>query len=495
LPESSSVLRWNDEVHHTAELEVMTVSELAVAIVAEAAATAGNGASPRPLPPAGSVAGEEIRQGLLREVSRLYAQRSGRVPPVDGRALRRLLEEDGTVARMASVGEESVDVDLLRECIGEARQRHGWLEERDLFDVATDHIADNDRRGEHWRRHFDALLIDDAHALDDRATDLLQRIFVTTPRWKMADPWQIDRDEGYRDWEGGRSGAQVPRQIASSMDVVARTRPVVGWKMRTAKGAPRGQLRCERVLNLETCVGHIHRVITELDEPGATHAVVLGHETDRRQTILRLREEGHRVWDAEVIARYAAAGPRDLLALAILVFESDLPERLASRLHALILQSSRWDFSDLAAIAGVEDEVTGLADCVAAAVHELRSFVGTDRPLRELLDRARRAGLLEAVRNRASSRNRLEEFLTLTGARPWDELRHQIDFDAVAEPGAAAGVIWALRPRDLHGQRFDHVFHICSGCEPATRHLLVASRARRELHVLYSELDPFASDA
>jgi len=220
--------------------------------------------------------------------------------------------------------------------------------------------------------------------------------------------------------------------------------------------------------------------------------MVLGHENDRRQAILRLREAGHRVWDAEVVSRYAAAGPRELLALAILVFDDDdVSSEMRERLTSIVLRTSRWDFTDLALEATPDEEVTGLADCVAAAVHELRSFVRPERPMRELFKRARLAGLLESTAARSSIRQRLEEFLTLVGSRPWTEVKHQVDFDAVVDARRAGDVVWCARPEDLHGLSFDHVFHVCSGYEDSRRHLLVASRARRSLHVLYSEIDPF----
>ncbi len=495
LPESSLSSGWDEAVHRVPDLEVMTMGEFAVALVASGGGVGGSRTTPRPLPPAGSVMGEEIRQGLLREVSRLYAQQSGRVPPVDGRALRRLLEEEGSLERMAALGGEGLDAELLRGCIRDARQTHGWLEEGDLIDAAADRLEEDEALVEHWRRHFDGILLDDYHAFDERGRGLVARVFHGKPQWAMADPWLVDRDQSFARWKGKNEGSAIPRQLSSAMENLAHSRPVTGWKLRSRRGSPRGRLHCERVLNLETCVGHINRVVKEEAHADEDFGVVLGHENDRRQMILRLREEGHRVWDADVVARYAAPGPRDLLALAWLVFGEDLTEGRRARLRALVLQSARWDFSDITSSDALEDEVTGLADCVAAAVHQLRAFCDPGHPLRRLSERARAAGLLETLMGRASTRQRLEDFLALAGARSWGELRHQIDVDAVTDPTSTAGVIWALRPRDLHGRGFDHVFHVCSGYEDPTRHLLAASRARKVLHVLYSEVDPFRNDA
>jgi hypothetical protein len=491
VPETGALRGWADVAHRVPDLELMTAAEVAVAILSELVPDA-EGACPRPLPPAGSVAGEEIRQGLLKEVSRLYAQRSGRVPALDSRALRRLLEEEGAVERMASAGGDvAVDTEVLRDCIRQARQRHGWLEERDLFAVAAEKMADDQDLAQKWRRHFDCVLVDDAHGLEDAAAELMHRVFMGIPRWTMSDPWLLGSDEAMQPFRKGRAPSRVPRNIAAAMETVARNQPVAGWKFRSARSNGKGELRRERVLNLEACVRHIRDFAGDHDPTETSLGVVLGHENDRRQVMLRLREAGYRVWDADVVSRYAAPGPRELLALGFLVFEKSLDDDQRAGLMDVVLGNTRWDFSDLPRGGGLELEVTGLADCVAAAVHALVDFADAERPLREFCERARNAGLLDTTLSRASSRHRLEDFLTLVGSRPWFDLRHQIDVAALDGSQGGTGAIWCLRPRDLHGRRFDHVFHICTGFEEASRHLLVASRARRSVTALYSETDPY----
>jgi hypothetical protein len=72
-------------------------------------------------------------------------------------------------------------------------------------------------------------------------------------------------------------------------------------------------------------------------------------------------------------------------------------------------------------------------------------------------------------------------------------MRLAIDPGCLADSLRGCDAIWTLRPADLSGLRFDHLFHVCSGFEPASRHILVAGRVDERLTVLYSERDPFSS--
>lgn len=497
VPEPTSLLRFEGERARLAEVDVVSAQELAVAVLAELGGEEGAAVPPRPLPPPGSAAGEEIRQELLREVSRLYARRCGGVPPLEGRLLRRLIEEESAVARMAAAGDSTVDFELLRECIADARRRRGWLEERDLFEVARDRVARHADLTDAWRRRWDVLLLDDRHAFAEASLDLMDRLFAEVSRWDFADPHLSESDEGFAVLSEGRTSRTVPRAVAAAVDVAQRNRPVTGWPLRTRHRGERGAQRVERVLNLPTCVRAIDVAVRETGARRGRVGVVLGHEGDRRQMALLLREEGHRVWDAAAVARIAVGGPRELLALCLLLFDAArLQPSQGASLLALLLGQARWDFrkvldadTDLTHVG--DEDPRDLRESYVFALESLTEFLEVDQPLREVARRAVEAGVLEGCHRRASSRARLEEYLRTQGHLSWAQLRSSVDPSAVAAVEADREAIWVLRPRDLPGLRFAHLFHVCSGYEPAHRHIQVASRVDERLTTLYSEHDPF----
>ena len=326
---------------------------------------------------------------------------------------------------------------------------------------------------------------------------MVDQLFAGVSRWEFTDPLVGDATDGAREWRDGRRSHRVPRPLAAAIEVASRPRPSSGWRIQTRVKGGRGTLVSERVLNLETCARAIDAALGGDLDDGSRRGVVLGHESDRRQMALLLREAGYRVFDAGAVARLASGGPRELLAIALLLLESHrlTPARRDALCELLLLQT-RWAFppsvreSESSLRIG-SDGPRDLRECFVAALEQLSDFVRPDMPVVELARTAVASGLLEGVQRRASSRSRLDAWVRTQAGQRWTDLRLSVDPAAIADPLGPSDAIWTLRPADLPGLRFDQLFHVCSGFESAARHILVAGRADRQLTVLYSERDPF----
>ena len=70
---------------------------------------------------------------------------------------------------------QDVDFETLRDCIVHARRSHGWLAERDLFELAGDRLSRDPESAEGFRRRWDVLLVDDRHALGAPAAAMVDQ--------------------------------------------------------------------------------------------------------------------------------------------------------------------------------------------------------------------------------------------------------------------------------------------------------------------------------
>lgn len=478
-------------------VEIATTEEFCLAFLRRHHRLGGFEHCPRLLPGRATGEGRAVRETLLRQVSRLYAEETGRVPAAEVSQLWRVLEGEPVALEQEAHG-EALDFSVLRRCAERTRWDEGWLTAADLRHLARRWLVDNPYVAEAWRDRYPTVLVEDADALHPDELAFIDAMFPPADRVTVADPLLLDphlRPPGVEvhldSWRMTKDQARTAARLLPPDSDAPRLR-----------GRRRGRFRmhADHVLNLEACARRIQEAQADRD-PGRT-GVVVAHRGDVRMLAARLREAGERVWLATDAARAAAPGPREFLALLGVLdgLESEGPERVGRLAQVVLartpLPSGHEDPGELGRILaswwhGLSPRPRSVRESFLEPLCAVGRGLAPETPASEVLRRLQRTHLLEGVRRSDAASGRLERYVEDHAAQPWTSLIRGLDPEVLLDPQGPGRHLWILSGEDLPGMVFDNVYYLCTGHEPGEPHYRVLARTTRRLHVLYSERDPY----